>query len=90
MDPNYLHEYNPRRKDGACKTIVAGRICGMPGDFEPHIRAATADKTLPFEGFEVESGESYDRVVIVFGDVFDTTRTLNFVEDAIREKMERL
>jgi hypothetical protein len=98
MDPNYLHEYNPRRKDGACKTIVGGRnatICGgLPEDVR-HVRFLIRQQAeagrRPFFEFNVSIDEEYDGYVsvrILDGAADEDAR--QFIEDAIREKLERL
>jgi hypothetical protein len=90
MDPNYAHEFNPNRQ-GFCKSIIRGRICGLPEEWTAHIRFAEKEKELPFFGIpEVRESEDYDKLLVIFEDVRCTEGMRKWVEDAIREKLESL
>jgi hypothetical protein len=96
-DPNYMHEFSPNRND-KCKSIVSGRICGMPVEYEAHTRYA--EKKLKegprrrlledFDDYDVCESEDYDKLVICFNGVRAEEEMRQFVEDAIREKLESL
>jgi hypothetical protein len=90
MNPNYLHEFNPARH-GRCKTIVSGRICGMDQHHLPHVRASEIKLNLPFQEFTASIDEEYYGYIAVRipdGDATEEAR--QFIEDAIREKLESL
>ncbi len=91
MDPNYLHEFNPARH-GRCKTIVAGRICGLTSDWIAHTRFQDSKAETPFESFEVVEADAVfsELHVQLFGLSIRIEDARQFVEDAIREKLERL
>lgn len=91
MDPNYMHEFNPARH-GRCKTIVGGRICGLTEDWIAHIRYEQNRVRAPFENFEVAISDeyTYQLEVTLVGVRHPTEEMRKFVEDAIREKLERL
>lgn len=90
MDPNHMHEFNPNRQ-GFCKSIISGRICGLPEEWTAHVRfrEKQAERDLPpFENFNVYSSfESSDTFqVCVAGRSMSQDDVRQFVEDAIREK----
>jgi hypothetical protein len=87
MDPNHVHEFNPSRK-GCCKTIIGSRICGGVATDEVHTRFKP-DQAL-FEEFEVRESEDYDGLFVHFPGRRATEGLRQFVEDAIREKLEGL
>ena len=89
MDLNYMHEYDPARH-GGCKTIVSGRICGQLENYQPHIRFQARKEDALFQSFEVRESKCFDAFHVNFCGVRATEEMRQFVEDAIREKLERL
>ena len=93
MDPSYMHEFNPNR-EGFCKSIIAGRHCGLRMDWVSHIRYEANKPELPFGEFEVFIDDASGRMdvisVEIHGVMCSPEEMRQFVEDAIREKLERL
>jgi hypothetical protein len=95
MDPNYMHEFNPARH-GRCKTIIGGRnarICGQDENGIPHIRhtkKSEASFAEAFEYFDVVFDDDGNLRVRFGFPVIATEEMRQFVEDAIREKLESL
>jgi hypothetical protein len=88
-DPNHMHEFNPSRR-GVCKTIIGSRICGGSEADAAHVLYEQNRVHAPFENFEVRESESFDAFHIHFHGVRATEEMRQFVEDAIREKLESL
>ena len=91
-----MHEFNPNLH-GSCKTYVGGarnlHICGMSAEYVAHVRWIVNESVKvvkPFEEFEVRESESFDAFHIHFHGERATEEMRQFVEDAIREKLESL
>jgi len=96
MDPNYLHEFNPNRNN-RCKSSVNGRICYMSEQYIAHARYAAAEAKRTegiagsFQEFQVLINDSTcDIDVCAPNTGVPSEEMRQFVEDAIREKLESL
>lgn len=50
MDPNHMHQYDPRRKDGKCKQLVHNQSCHLLEDAPAHQRWVDWQNRLIAEG----------------------------------------
>jgi hypothetical protein len=94
MDATYMHEFDPNRR-GVCKTIVGGRknahSCFLPEGHEVHIRFEANKPEPPFENFNVfVPNDCYELAVCLANPIGTMEEIRQFVEDAIKEKLERL
>jgi hypothetical protein len=94
MDATYMHEFNPNR-NGWCKTIIGGRkhsqICAGPAAAVAHVRYEANKPEPPFENFNVfVPNDCYELAVCPANPIGTMEEIRQFVEDAIKEKLERL
>jgi hypothetical protein len=91
MDAGYMHEFDPNRA-AFCKQIVNGRHCGLSDTADVHTRYEAARPEPPFDEFSVDIYEDdcFTHLSVQFNVPVPNEEIRQFVEDAIREKLDRL